>query len=540
MHTLSKENNIISKIIFGIWIGIVLISVWLMRQDMFEIFLVKRRYIRLIELLTVLAIVCEGLCFKKNFNKWSDRKKSILIFIVALGIRVIFLLSGETYVPTSDFNNYFLGACHFCNNGFQGGVYGTLEMYGIPSFAGQAIINGFILNILSPTLLGMQLLNSIYTAGICLMIFLLGKKVDERAAIIGAILYTFYPCSILSTHITTNHHGAAFFILLGIFYFFKGLEEEKIRKRVFFLVISAICLSISNYYHPSVIIVLCAFFVYMFVHELRKLISMRKSYIKELWKEIKGFSGIFILTVTLIVLYVCIYGSTITIIKESGYYKSENPFPLLGKFVVGFNFEADGAYNAVDGPYILSFPEEERTKVCLEMIEDRIRQHGWKETAKLLIQKNQAAWFGTDNYYWFFEGGIRNEISEKIETVSDPVLKSEYEGQAEKLKYSISDMSVVNSFFVFTIWFFAIIGIVKILNEYKDDNIMYMMMYIPLGWMAFIMLTEMQPRYRYQGMTIIILAAGFGIETVRKCLMKGYHKLWQSLNNKNGGRYYND
>ena len=58
---------------------------------------------------------------------------------------------------------------------------------------------------------------------------------------------------------------------------------------------------------------------------------------------------------------------------------------------------------------------------------------------------------------------------------------------------------------------------------------MYMLMYIPLGWMLFIMLTEMQPRYRYQGMTVIILLAGFGAETFLRIITRMYRKVTGSF-----------
>jgi len=52
-----------------------------------------------------------------------------------------------------------------------------------------------------------------------------------------------------------------------------------------------------------------------------------------------------------------------------------------------------------------------------------------------------------------------------------------------------------------------------------------MLMYIPLGWMLFIMISEMQPRYRYQGMTIIILLAGLGAKTLKDWFAKIQRRL---------------
>ncbi len=523
------SRNGFSKIIFGVWIGIILMTLFTMKGELIEIFAANQRYVRLLELVVILAVICEGLFFRKVFHKWSDAKKGLVIFMIALGVRLICLFLSEEYVPTSDFNNYFLGACHFAQHGFAGGAYKALESYGLPSFAGQAVLNGFMLRILSPTLLGMQILNALYTSGICLMIFVTGKRVSEKASLIGAVFYTFYPCNILASQVTTNHHGAAFFILLCVYFFFNGLKEEKIRRRVLDIIISAVCLVASNYYHPSALIVLCAFGAYMFIQELGIFLAKPSVFLKELWKDIKRFTGVFSLTVALLILYCCIYGSTITIIKSSGYYTSKDDFPLLGKFVLGFNFEYGGSYNAEDGKYILSFPKEERAGVCFDLIAERIKAAGVRETLDLILQKNRRAWFGGDNYFSFYQSGIQKNLTEKIEKTNEIILKAEYETQQQSIRYIVEDIADADSLFVLVIWFFSFIGIIRILLTYKDDNLMYMLMYIPLGWMLFIMLTEMQPRYRYQGMTVIILLAGFGAETFLRIITRMYRKVTGSF-----------
>lgn len=509
-----KSQNFISKKFFSLWLLLILISLFLMKDDLLNILLFKKRYVRLIELLIIMAIFCEGLFFKYIFHHWTVRRKAVTLFIIALIVRLIFLPSGK-YVPSSDFSNYYLGACHFVNTGFSGGAYPGLEGYDIPSFALQAIINGFFLNILSPTLLGMQLLNSIYTAGICLMLFLLGKNINEKAAITASIFYTFYPCSILSTQITSNHHGAAFFILLGIYLFFAEFKYKKTFKKFVYLLTSAVCLVISNYYHPSVIIVLCAFGTYMFIYELEKYICHPKSFFKSLLQDVKNFDGIFLPIIVLFAFYLCIWTSTMTALKNSGYIQNTSTMSFLSKITVGFNFETGGAYSKDDYAYVRSFPAEEQNKESIRLVQKRIKENGITNTIKLLLQKNQGAWFGTDNYFFFYQAGIHNELTEKIENMDNPILKANYENELTAIKYFITDISVANSLFNYFIWFLAFIGIIAVLRKYNSNHPIYLLMYIPFGWMLFIMISEMQPRYRYQGMTVIILAAGIGFETLR-------------------------
>lgn len=79
-----KSQNFISKIIFSLWLLLILISLFLMKDDILNILLFKKRYIRLLELLTIMAIFCEGLFFKYIFHRWTIRKKAFTLFIIAL------------------------------------------------------------------------------------------------------------------------------------------------------------------------------------------------------------------------------------------------------------------------------------------------------------------------------------------------------------------------------------------------------------------------------------------------------------------------
>lgn len=523
MFKKSKSQNFVSKIIFSLWIGLILLTFVLAKDDILYILFLKRMHVRLIELLIILAILGECFFFKHVFHHWTIKKKAIMLFIFALISRLIFLPAAK-YIPNSDFTHYFNGACHFVNNGFSGGVYPPLESYGIPSFALQAIINGFFLNILSPTLLGMQLLNSLYTSGICVMLFLLGKNINEKAAIMSAIFYTFYPSSILSSQITTNHHGAAFFMLLGIYFFFTEFQYKKTTKRFTYLFASAICLVISNCYHPSIIITLCAFAAYALVYEFEKCLYSPRTFIQNFCLEIRNFRGIFLSVIVLLIFYLSIWTSTMTILKNSGYMKNTSTISSLSKLVVGFNFETEGSYCREDYSYIRSIPIEDQNKECIRLVQTRIKENGMTNTIKLMLKKNRRAWLEKDNYFYNYQASMIDKLTEKIENMENPILKSDYDQELRAFRYCITDIGDANSLFNYFIWLLALVGIVTILKKYNSDHFMYMLMYIPLGWMLFIMITEVQARYRYQGMTVIILAAGLGAETLRNWFDKFYHQ----------------
>lgn len=509
----------ISRIIFGLWCAFLIFIFVLMREQTAKNFLQGNRYIRLMELLVIIAIALEAIIFILFYKKWDIRKKSIVIFSVALITRLIFLPFTQ-YQPSSDFKNYFNGACHFAEYGFATGAYSGIENYGIHTFAGQVIINGMLLKILSPTLLGMQLLNSIYTAGICLLIYLLGKEKNEKAAIIGAVFYTFYPSSILSTQITTNHHGATFFILTGIFFYSCGLKNNNRKKKVFYFFLCAVNLVLSNYYHPSVVIVLCALFVYMLMEEISIFLHSPKVYFFNIWKRIKSCQGILTATAFTLIIYALLFYSSLYLLKSSGYIKNNYTLTPLSKIVVGLNFESEGSFNVEDGVIIKAYPQEEQAEVCIRLVKERLASHSVRDIMELLITKTEKTWFGEDNYFSFYRIGYQNELCDNIGKTIDPTLRTMYERKLNDFKYFIADLNVTNVVFVNIMWLLAIVGMISFLYSYKDSNILYLLMYIPLGWMAFIMIAEYQPRYRYQGMSVIILLAGYGANTVGKAIIK--------------------
>lgn len=521
-----KTRSFIHKAVLLVWCIFILYMFVRLHEDMKVAFAINIRHIRLVEFIIVIAIALECILFRAFFNEWSDRRKGIVIFFIALAVRLI-SLSFLEYTPTNDFAKYFNGACHFAENGFKQGVYSELLSYGIPSFAGQAIINGLLLHILSPTLLGMQVLNSIYTAGICLLIYLLGKEIEPKGAIVGAVFYTFYPLSILSTQMTTNHHGATFFMLLGINLFSVGLKNEEIKNRVFIFCSCAISLVVSNYYHPSNILTMCAFGIYMLIYEIEVCVKSPQNFICQLMDEIKQYRGIFISTVTVLVLYVFFWKGTLLMITESGYYTSSSNFSVIDKFVVGLNFESGGGYNGDDYDLMASLPAEQRNAAGIKLIKERLSEHSLAEIVEFMIGKTEWAWYGIDNYFWFYNSWKQYEVNEDMNSITDPIYKREYEEQWINHSSWVADIGAANTVFVYCMWGLALIGIISILWKCQNDNIIYWLLYIPLGWMLFVMISEAQSRYRYQSMAIIVLLGGFGLQTIRN--------KWKSFRTKKCG-----
>lgn len=522
---MQKKVNL-CKIIFGVWAVSLCLFLFLLRDEIVQTAALKDGYIRLMEVGVVLGISAECYIFKRN-DKWTEARKISFIFFSAFGVRIAFLAISQ-YVPSMDFYSYFNGAYVFAHYGFKAGLSPELTRFHIPAFGGQAIFNGFLLRVLSPTLLGMQILNVVYTSGICAFIYVLGRKINVKAALIGAIFYTFYPMSILSTQITTNHHGAVFYILLGIVIYNRAVNEEKIMKRIICVIMSAVCLAISNCYHPSVIIVLCALLINALIGELENLLGSHKEYFKKLCMDVRRFRGRFCLTIVVLLMYGVLFSGTMHALENCGYIESAKMNMPWGKIIVGLNSESGGAFSSEDYAYAKELPEEERNAARITLIKERLSNP--EQVAELMVEKTKDVWFRGDNYCYFYTVGIYEQIQEKLAQTNDNVVREYYEGLQNEIAHVIDNFDKANNMFIYVMWILAIVGIVVLILRYQTDREIYLLMFIPLGWMMFITFTEAQSRYRYQGMPVIILLAGIGAGAI----VDGVRSIWASRIKKQG------
>lgn len=508
-----KGNFRIHKTIFFVWVVFLIALFVSMHTNIAAAITEHSGYARLIEVCIAAGIFLEYKILNKMTEQCSSCQMGIRIFVTAFAVRILTLPFSQ-YMPTNDFANYYEGACYFAEHGLSGGLYEPLAAYGIPTFAGQAAINGWLLRIFSPTLLGMQIVNCIYTAGICFLIYELGKELESSAGLAGACIYTFYPMGVLSAHITTNTHGAAFFMLQGFYFFRKASKAGHRKKGVLYLSVCALCFVASNLYHPSAMIILCGLFVYSAGCELESVLHLGVSYRNKIISDIKQFQGNLIYTIFTVVFYCAISSGLMMVIKEGGDVNNILNHTYLMKIVWGLNQESDGAWNRPDIEEISSYPPEIQRDACIRIIRERLQDP--YAVLKLMGKKTQLAWFGADNYDYFYLDGISMRYETYKEGITDQEKLDYLNDRQTSAYHCLWNISNANNLFIYVIWMLAVIGILALLRKHEESNLAYLLLYIPFGWMAFILISEMQSRYRYQGMTVIILFAGYGGVVLKK------------------------
>lgn len=250
----------IGNIIWASW-GVSLIVLCIASIHEMKDLLLVQDCSRTFEILFIICLIVllESFALQKIHGK---KKTAVSIFLMAFVIRISFLFVGF-YIPTSDFIYYFNYGRLFAMGDFSG-VFQLGYHYGV-NYTWLAIVYGILEIFFTPTLLGTQIINCIFTALICVLIYLLLNGLSTQTAILSAVLYSVYPCSILSSQITTNHHLATLFLMLAFLLFYK-LQMDFISngflKNIFYTCLIALALTISNGSHPSVIIAIISMIVF--------------------------------------------------------------------------------------------------------------------------------------------------------------------------------------------------------------------------------------------------------------------------------------
>lgn len=446
-------------------------------------------------------------------GRFTDNQIFLIIILIAFLIRIAFIPL-SIYQPTSDFNNYFQAGCDFATNGFSSD-YSLAENYGIWQFSGLSVLMGVQAMIFSPTLLGFQVSNCLITSIICGEIFLIGRKVDKGAAIIGAIFYTFYPTNIISSQTTNNQHGATMMTLAAIYLLNLAMEKNCTKKKSLILAcLCAFCSVLANFYHPSAALLICTFIVYGIF------------YLLKFCKNVQSIKNCIRTVVTVIVAYFLILTCVQWIFTQIGYLNmsSLDNNILAGKLYVGSNIETQGGYSAEDYQEIYSYPYEDQFNVALRLSLERLNtparalEHYQNKIEKFMLYPDNLLYFYYANYYASAQNSIE-EIEEKYENGDITEFEynnvtSVYASQIENIRtWFMRTMGGIDQRLLLFMWTFCAIGVFRSVKR-KELNALSILIIFVMGWMFWSMLTELQPRYRYLAMPGVCLLAAYGIKDI--------------------------
>lgn len=412
------------------------------------------------------------------------------IFGLALLPRVILAVKfGDFYLPTSDFARYLAYGQDFYQGNFDA-IAEVAANYQMPKMAGLAVFNGLLAFLFTPTLLGMQIANGVLTALICVAIYFLMQTYHKPCALLASFLFLLYPANLLSCLVPTNHHGATLFFLLAILAYQKCWQATSIRQYGGYLLLTILLLTTSDFIHPSGIVIQLSILSFALLLLLKKNINKPR----------------ILLSVVCIFLGVSFCTSfSLNTMERAGLLHNQQSITPLFKMVLGLNAESGGTWNRQDYDTFMPLSGEEQSAQCKKIILERL-QHPPAVSA-LMIDKVARTWFAADNIFHFYFEAYEQDYMAKNN--ANLLTQAEINTYLEKQQTKIG-LYQLDTAYLQLLYLFMLLGLWKQRKQFPINHL-GILFFIPLGWTAVIMLTEMQGRYRYPAMITIFCFAAIGM-----------------------------
>lgn len=427
----------------------------------------------------------------QRFETLGVVQTAALIFSLALIPRILFgfTFTGE---QISDFGVYQqLGQAVVW--GHPQFVADVVKQYQIREFAGLAVLNGLLGQIFSATTEGYQLASAVMTSFICVAVWLLGSQISRRVGYLAALMYCFYPASLVNTQLLTNQHCATLFGLLSIFVLYQAVKTEGgFVKTLSLGALSSLLLTASHLCHPSSITTRIAFVCYLVVLCIAG------------WRQKKRLLRLIALLLCVVLVFTGALTLCLSILEQCGYlYEGQQNGTVLSHIVVGLNPETKGAYSKEDYAAIAAVPAEEQGAFALRIIKERLSDVG--TAAKTLLGKTISIWVKTDNSFIFYEDMLKAAANQ-----------TESPARIERLIGLNSGLEFFDALYLTFVFAFAAVGI-WLREKRKPLDITDLFVWVLLGWIGAQMLNEAQSRYRYFAMPFVMIFAAIGISRLLEC-----------------------
>ncbi len=405
---------------------------------------------------------------------------SVGIFALALALRLA-VYSVVEYVPTSDFSNYYRMGVAFANGDYAF-IAQKAASYHIPDFAGLGVINGSVMRLVGTGVRGFQLAQCVVTSLSAVAIYWIARRLDNRSAPLAGLLFALYPANIFYAQVTTNQHIAVLFTLLAIMVLLLAVESERLWKAAAFAGLSGAFLLISQYAHPSTATTQIAFALFLLTLLVSALFKKRN--------PVRYAVALAALAVAFFGLHAAANGALI----RAGLLDAESTQSscYLTKVVIGLNPETQGSYSASDWGTVWSYPADEQNDVCIAMIRERWAQNDMLE---LLDTKILRTWMLKDvSFDWVFAG--QPSGTQRVDALTNA-------------------FRLLDFLYVAAVFLFAWIGV---LLRRRDNGATDLLIWVILGQMGVYLLIEIQTRYRYVAMVLLIILAAAGVMRVLSAL----------------------
>jgi hypothetical protein len=407
------------------------------------------------------AVLCFFLIRKAADTNWA----AAAVFLLAFLPRIV-LVFVHTYSPTSDYWNYWQMGQAFLQ-GDSPMIALQVDQYRVFEFSGLAVLWGVMQWITGGSALGFQCLQCMITAGIAVMVYLLGSKADKRIGLTAAILYALYPSNLVMSQVFSNQHLATLLALCAILLYLRGMEARGFPKRVLYGALAGLTLLVSHYSYPASIITRIAFAVYA----LLLCFQCRKQILQ-------------ILCVLAACLVVFSAGEALTdrALLAGGYRLAETErFHQTERILTGLAAESDGQLDQQLRDVYRAMSDDEAHAAIREKLKNPAA------LVKLFARKALIMWGSMDSTFTWYTHEA-NETSTTL-AVSD----------------ALGALDVV---YVAAVYLLAATGLFLRRNAL---GVLGLPAIITAGWIGVYLIYEIQMRYRYYAMPLLMVFAALGV-----------------------------
>ncbi len=410
------------------------------------------------------AIVVIVLAFLVS-RKIKVKRFWILLLVVSFLIRLAAIVVFN-FPQTTDFKLMYECALQFVNHDFSWNSSAYFMMW--PYQSGFVVYEGLLLKLIN-NIYFLKVLNIIYESLLVVLIYYFSRRfVKDESARVAAILFMIYPYNIYLGTTLANHHIATILSYLGIVFLLSR------KKKPYYFIIAGILIGLSNVLRPEGIIVIFSYFLYM-------ILNLKKDNFK---KEVLAF-------LILLVSYMGINMICSNLIIMSGVNKDglKNTNPLW-KFVLGFNGDSCGYYDANDEVYLNDKDKE------LEVIKERLNP---SNVGRLVLCKTDRMW-----------------LSNKIDVKDSSYDRVYYIGNI-KIKFNdlANVVSLTNHYIFLFVIAMMILGVFRNRKDIINNESLFFLIMVVVAYFVFLLI-EIQPRYLYLIHPSIFILSAHGIEEVMK------------------------
>lgn len=466
----------------------------------------KPTAVLLLLILVVVGLFCIALYLKLEKKGCADRAIFILI-LVALLLRLMTIY----FIPVaqeSDFGLYWQMGNRIAS-GDIAGARTILEEFGLNSLSGLAILNGALCAVSGNSVVGLEVAQALVQCVTIYATYQIGLLVNRRVAFMAALLLAVYPSGIIYVTVSTNQHLSTMFLFCSLAVLLKGLFGSMIAgygKLVRYGTVSGVLLALSYYSHPSTLPIMAAIAVWLIYAVLKKP-RVIKMCIVVMVSVVVSYSGAKVLG-----------DAALMAIGVTG--QSSDNGSMLGKFVVGLNYETTGQ---VVSPYkgyvnemdlLNHIPKDQLREYCLDRIYERATD---PRVVELLVKKERYMWHEIDNsHIW-------------VEISSNAWAKNE--GKVPGVD-NLFELSLCEAFkkvdYVFLLLVYGVFSVTSAMiawlswrggdkGEIVRIRELFMLPMLALdAWIVVFLLIEIQGRYRYAMMPIVFLVSAIGITFMMK------------------------